>query len=113
MDLDRHKFVSYVDDLIEVPELLALNRVGMNGKIAFRSSTSAAQHAAVAAGAGIGMLHLLAARDDPRLVHLLAAEIEERRSYWLVMHPDMQRLPRVCAVIDFLERVIDSNRHRF
>jgi DNA-binding transcriptional LysR family regulator len=105
-DLDQHAFVSYVDELVDFPELLALNQARTGGKFVFRSSSSAAQQAAVAAGTGIGMLHLLAAGQDLRIERVLAAEIEARRTYWLVLHADLQRVPRVRAVIDFLDALV-------
>lgn len=105
-DLDHHAFVSYVDELVDFPELLALNQARTGGKVVFRSSSSAAQQAAVAAGTGIGMLHLLAAGQDPRLERVLPNEIEARRTYWLVLHADLQRVPRVRAVIEFLDALV-------
>ena len=105
-DLDQHEFVSYVDELIDFPELLTRNLTGTGGKFVFRSSSSMAQQAAVAAGTGIAMLHLLAAGDDPRVERVLAEEIEARRTYWLVLHADLQRVPRVRAVIEFLDALV-------
>ncbi|MCB2084089.1 MAG: LysR family transcriptional regulator [Sphingomonadaceae bacterium] len=108
-DLEGHDFVSYVDDLVELPELLALDRTMPRGPVVFRSSTSAAQLAAVAAGTGVGLLHLLAAAEDPRLVRLLAKEVEIVRTYWLIVHNDLRRVARVRAVVDFIAAKVASN----
>lgn len=105
-DLDDHAFVSYVDELVDFPELLALNQARLGGKTVFRSSSSMAQQAAVASGIGIGMLHALAAEQDSRLTRLLPEEMEARRTYWLVLHADLQRVPRVRAVIEFLDGLV-------
>jgi DNA-binding transcriptional LysR family regulator len=112
-DLEAHAFVSYVDELVDFPELLALNQAKVGGKIVFRSSSSAAQQTAVAAGAGIGMLHLLAALIDPRIERVLGDEVEARRTYWLVIHADLQRVPKVRAVIDFLDDLVGRMRDHF
>lgn len=112
-DLDDHAFVSYVDELLDFPELLALNQAKINGRFVFRSSSSAAQQAAVVSGAGIGMLHVLSAGPDQRLVRLLADEIEARHAYWLVVHADLQRVPRVRAVIEFLDDLARRLRDTF
>lgn len=109
-DLVRHGFVSYIDELAAYPELVVLDAMLPGATVCFRSSSSAAQHAAVAAGAGLGMLHVFGADQDPRLVRLFADDLETRRSYWLVMHADMRRLPRVRAVVDFLDSVVRAER---
>ena len=101
-DLADHAYVSYVDELVDFPELLALNQAKLDGTIVFRSSSSAAQQAAIAAGTGIGMLHVLAAQQDHRIERILAEQIEAQRTYWLVLHADLQRVPRIRAVIEFL-----------
>lgn len=112
-DLDAHAFVSYVDELVDFPELLALNQARLGGSIVFRSSSSAAQQAAVASGAGIGMLHILAARHDTRITRLLTDDIEARRTYWLVLHADLQRVPRIRAVIAFLDKLVQRMHGQF
>jgi DNA-binding transcriptional LysR family regulator len=112
-DLGGHAFVSYIEELAGFPEMIALDQILPGATIAFRSSSSAAQHAAVVAGTGLGVLHVFAATADKRLVRILPSEVEVWRSYWLVMHADMQRLPRMRAVIDFIEGIAAPMRDRF
>ncbi|MBB6427165.1 LysR family transcriptional regulator [Sphingopyxis sp. JAI128] len=111
--LSDHRYISYVDDLVEVPELLVLGGMDLKGKVVFRASTSSAQIAAAAAGTGLAMLHHIAVRDDPRLVRVLEEEIEASRSYWLVIHADLRQLTRVRAVAEFLAEVVSRERARF
>ena len=111
--LSDHRFISYVDDLVEVPELLVLGGMDLKGMVVFRASTSAAQIAAAAAGTGLAMLHHIAVRDDRRLVRVLDEEVEARRSYWLIIHADLRQLPRVRAVADFLAEAVSRERTRF
>jgi len=74
----------------------------------------------VAAGMGLGVLHRFAAAEDERLVQLfpestpesMPGSMEVWRSYWLVMHADLQRLPRVRAAADFLDEVMRTVRDR-
>ena len=110
--LGRHVFVSYIEELAGFPEMMALDQIVSGANIVFRASSSAAQQAAVAAGLGLGVLHLFAADADDRLVRLMPGEAEVWRSYWLVMHADLQRLPRVRAVVDWLETVAHAMRER-
>ena len=111
-ELAHHHFISYIDELAGFPEMIALDQIMPGAAITFRSSSAAAQQAAVAAGLGIGMLHIFAAGQDVRLVRLLADDVEVWRSYWLVMPTDLQRLPRVRATVDFLDEVIGMMRGR-
>ena len=53
-------------------------------------------------GGGVGLLHTFAADGDPGLVRVLP-EVAVPRAYWLVVHAELRRLPRVRAVADFLE----------
>lgn len=111
-ELSGHDFVSYIEELAGFPEMIALDQILAGARISFRASSSAAQHAAVVAGMGLGVLHRFAAGEDARLVHLLPDQVEVWRSYWLVMHADLQRLPRVRAVVEFLDEGIAAMRER-
>lgn len=110
--LSRHPFAWYIDARIDIPELRFLSEVSADATPVFRSTSIAAQHAAVSGGFGLGVLHLFAAEHDPALVRLLP-EVEIRRSYWLAVHADMQRLPRVRAVMDFIDAVVANRRADF
>ncbi|MFC3172630.1 LysR family transcriptional regulator [Novosphingobium bradum] len=111
--LSDHPFAGYIDDRIDAPELRFLGEVAADARPVFRSTSIAAQHAAVAGGLGLGVLHVFAADADPALVRLLPDQIEIRRAYWLAIHADQQRLPRVRAVVDFLDAVVNEARERF
>lgn len=111
-DLVRYAYVSYIDELAGFAGMVALDQILPEAVPRFRSSSSAAQLLAVAAGAGCGMLHAMAADQDPRLVRLLPGEVEVRRSYWLVVHADLQPLPRVRAAIAFLDDAVRAMRER-
>lgn len=104
-DLAAHRLISYIDDLIDFPELRYLDEVapGLVGQ--FRCTSATVQLAAVRAGGGIGLLHEFAARDDSQLVRILPA-IAPQRAYWLVVHAELRRLPRVRAVADFLDEAV-------
>jgi DNA-binding transcriptional LysR family regulator len=108
-----HPFVWYIDEMIDIPELRYFDQIVAGSVAAFRSSSIAAQHEAVASGLGLGILHAFAADADPRLARVLANTVEVTRSYWLVVHKEQQRLPRIRAVIDFLTDLIGRNSRRF
>lgn len=109
-DLKDREFVSYIEDLIALPQLRFVNDVVNDPTIAFRSSSVMAQQNAVASGFGLGLLHHFAACRDPRLVPVLPDQIRVERAYWLVLHADLRSIPRVRAVAEFLQRVVDAER---
>lgn len=111
--LSDHPFAGYIDARIDMPELRFLDEVSPDARPVFRSTSIAAQHAAVAAGLGLGVLHVFAADSDPRLVRVLSDTVEVQRSYWVAFHVDQQRLPRVRALVDFLDSVIAIARPHF
>ena len=45
--------------------------------------------------------HFMAAR-RPGMVRILAAEINLIRDWWLVVHQDLQAVPRIRAMTDFI-----------
>lgn len=56
--------------------------------------------AAIAAGMGLGVLPQRAARLSPQLVVL--SPVVARGTGWLVVHPELQRVPRIRVVLDLL-----------
>ncbi|MEX6725008.1 LysR family transcriptional regulator [Parapedomonas caeni] len=109
-DLRGHGFISYIEDLVAIPQLKSLTDVVPGAQVLFRSNSIVAQQNAVAAGLGLGLLHHFSAGHDPRLVPLLTADIRIERAYWVVVHADLRTLPRIRAVVDFLQAIVDRQR---
>lgn len=101
-DLTRLRWVGYVDDLMWSPELDYLSEVSRAIVPKVRISNVISQMAAIAGGAGIGVLPHFMARDDARLVRVLRDEVQLVRSYWLISHPDTRDLARIKASADFI-----------
>lgn len=98
--------VWYIDEMLDVPELRYLDQVAAGATTVFRSNSIAAQQAAVASGLGYGVLHRFAAEGDLRLQRVLPEQLDLQRSYWISSHADLAHLPRVRAVLDFLEGLV-------
>ena len=65
---------------------------------------------AVAAGAGIGVIHHFMAVDEPRLVPVLPDSVSITRCFWLLVHADLKDVARVRAVVDFIVREAKAHR---
>jgi DNA-binding transcriptional LysR family regulator len=111
--LRGHPLVWYIDEMIDLPELRFLDQIAGGSSSVFRSSSIAAQQAAVAGGLGYGVLHAFSADGDPRLRRVLADAVEVKRSYWLIFPRQAQRVPRVRAVAEFLSALIQQKRALF
>ncbi len=112
-DLNNHKFISYIDDLIDYPELRYLKDLEKNIKIVFKSNSLKAQLNAVSESIGISLLHCFIAKKNKDLKILLKNDIKIKREYWIVVHEDLIKLKRVRAVIDFLTKKIKLNKKEF
>jgi DNA-binding transcriptional LysR family regulator len=102
-DLSRHRFVSYIGDLLNFPELDMLQQVAEGGTTSIESSNLVAQLRATLAGAGLCVLPAFLAREEPGLIRVLADEICLTRSLWLIVHQDLAELARVKAVVKFIK----------
>jgi DNA-binding transcriptional LysR family regulator len=110
--LRSQPFISYIEEMIDLPELRYLDE-SLAGSCVFRSSSVAAQMEAVASGLGFGLLHCFAVSPHMRVVRVLPEVVEVVRSYWMVMHGDLARVPRIRAVADFVAGEVRAQAGRF
>ncbi len=109
-DLSNHKFVSYIDDMIDFPELKYLQETIANAKIVFRSNNLQAQLNAVKQGVGIAFLHSFIAKNEKELDVILKENINLTREYWIIIHEDLINLKRIKVVVDFIINVFDNEK---
>jgi DNA-binding transcriptional LysR family regulator len=109
-DLQDHTFITYVDELISVPNVRWLPDVIEKPRARFTCTSLVAQYNAACAGSGLVMLpHFMAGRSDA-LSRVMTTEINLIRDWWLVVHQDLQAVPRIRAVIDFISTVMRHDR---
>jgi len=102
-------FVWFIESLQDLPFPRSLVP---DPRVVFYATSMLGQQAAVAAGAGVGLLpHFLAAPDD-RLVRVLPEEISIVRASWLVIPAESSRSPATRAVARFLHQVSLRERAR-
>ncbi len=105
-DLSNHNFVSYVDELIEFPELNYLKEINKNLNVVFSSNSLRSQLHAVQNGVGLGLLHSFIAKNEKNLVTILPELINIKREYWIVIHENLYNLQRIKAVAGFVTEIL-------
>jgi DNA-binding transcriptional LysR family regulator len=80
------------------------------GRVALRADSITAIYAATASGLGIGLLPRAVADEDPTVQRLTTRTFPEPRVIWQMVHRDLQKAPRVRAVLDFLGELLTPPR---
>ena len=93
-DLNSHRFVGYIPDMIFDKELDYLAAIGVNA-VALASNSVSVQLNWLRHGAGLGVVHDFALPAAPELVRVLPGEISLSRAFWLIRHADDGRVERL------------------
>jgi DNA-binding transcriptional LysR family regulator len=96
--------VGFDDGSRAVPEAAWLARALPGARFSFRSDSWQAQALAAAGGMGVALLPAYLAERHPTLVPvpLSVPEPPPERELWMLLRPDLARVPRVRAVADYL-----------
>ncbi|WP_218563925.1 LysR family transcriptional regulator [Marinospirillum perlucidum] len=109
-DLNRHRLIGYVDDLMFSDQLNYMERLLPDAQPAFRSTSVVAQYTQARAGLGLAILPCFLAAEAPELKPLLTDKISLTRSFWLAAQPERKRLARVEAVWQELKRLTEAHQ---
>jgi DNA-binding transcriptional LysR family regulator len=109
VDFAEDRFLTFDDSLASSPQERWLARQAPGRRVAFRSNATASLQAAARAGLGVAILPRFLAEHDPRLVRLEGPE-PARHELWLLVHGDLRRAPRVRAVIEWVDEVVEQQR---
>ena len=112
-DLESHRFVGYIDELLFAPELDYLPLVSPRISAKFSSANLIAQLNATVAGFGIAVLPHFIASSDTRLVPVLPHEVTISRTFWLLMHADSKDLARIRTVAEYIYLTTQKNKALF
>jgi DNA-binding transcriptional LysR family regulator len=100
-DLQGHRMVGYIPDMIFDKELDYLSETG--APLAQLASNSVSvQLNMLRAGAGIGVVHDFALPSAPELVKVMTDHVSLRRAFWLIRHESdgrVERLNRFAAAL--------------
>jgi DNA-binding transcriptional LysR family regulator len=112
-DLERHLFVDYIEDLVQIDAVRWLHDLIENPNVVFRSTSMMAQQSAAASGVGLALLPSFTAARDARLAPVLADKTSVKRDLWLSMHEDLRQIARVRALTQFLTESVRRDRDFF
>ncbi|GGH60360.1 LysR family transcriptional regulator [Frigidibacter albus] len=100
-DLQGHRLVGYIPDMIFDKELDYLAELGV-GTVPLGSNSVPVQLMWLRAGAGIGIVHDFAMPFAPGLRRVLAGQVALTRSFWLIRHADDRRSDRMTRFAEAL-----------
>lgn len=110
--LHQHSLIGYVDDLIFAPELRYLDEALPGFRTTIRSSSINAQYEMIKSGLGLGILPAFMVSKGDGVVPVLEKEVRLTRSFWISVHQDIRALPRIRAVLAFLDGLVKSPTNR-
>jgi len=105
-DLNSHNFVSYVDELIEFPELNYLKEMNNKLNVVFSSNSLRSQLHAVKKGVGLGLLHSFIARNHQDLVPVLE-QIAKTGKPLVIIAEDIEKEALATLVVNRLRGVLN------
>lgn len=106
-DLQQHRFVDYIDDLVYSTALYSLERLPLQVSACFRSNSILAQEIAVRAGAGLAILPKFLVNDKSELKEVLGDQVSFTHTFWMLTLVDLQHEPKIKLVWDFLRKQAD------
>jgi DNA-binding transcriptional LysR family regulator len=108
-DLRKHRFVAYIEDLVEISEVLWLQDAIQDPNVVFRSTSMISQHNAAAAGMGLVMSPSFLASADARLRPVPIEGLPVKRELWLSTHEDFRYMARVKQLMDFIKNRVQRD----
>lgn len=110
-DLVNHKFLSYIEDLIQVDTVRWLDEVIPNPNIVFSSNSMLAQMAAASSGLGLVLLPRFAVANEIKLTPILVDQVRVTRELWLSVHADLRYSTRINAVFNYLKSIVAEDKN--
>jgi DNA-binding transcriptional LysR family regulator len=101
-DLQHHPLVGFDESLSQHRAAKWLGEVAPDAKMPARHTSVLGLVSAVKSGIGIGPLPTALGDAEPDLVRVLGPIPELARSWRLLTHPDLRRMPRISAFFDFI-----------
>jgi DNA-binding transcriptional LysR family regulator len=108
--LVQHRYVGYVDDLVQLSTVRWLEELVPQPSVCFRSSSMLAQMTAAASGMGMVVLPRFAVVKEDQLQPILVQEVQLQRPLWMSVHHDLQFSARIRVVMTYLQRLFAAQQ---
>jgi len=109
VDFASDAFVGFDESLAGVPQERWLAKQAPGRRVTFRSNSTASLQVAARLGLGVAVLPCYLGGPDPALLCLDGPEPVDHE-IWLLVHGDLRRSPRVRAVIEWLDELVEKAR---
>ncbi|MEA2928265.1 MAG: hypothetical protein QOG38_693 [Hyphomicrobiales bacterium] len=109
-DIDNHQVIQFDGPIADHTAARWMRTVAPHARVAARCTSTPALVLAVKSGAGLAPLPVIAVEREPDLVRLFDSIPELRLAFYLLIHRDMRRTPRVRAFCDFVTSEIKAFR---
>ena len=109
VDFGADRFLAFDESLAGVPQERWMERQGPARAVVLRSNTTFSLMNAARLGIGVACLPCYLADADPGL-RRLEGPVPPDHELWLLVHGDLRRTPRVRAVIEWLDELVEQAR---
>ncbi len=112
---DRYRLCDFVGFTEEYQHFITMRWLAerLGGRpAAFRAETTALQHDAIRAGAGLGFLPCYLGDADSSLRRVVGPVEDLEADYWVIVHHDLRDAPGVRATIDWVTALFRQHRAR-
>jgi DNA-binding transcriptional LysR family regulator len=107
-DLDRHDIIQFDGPIVNHTAAKWMQATAPDARVAARCTSIPAVILAVRSGAGLSPLPVIAVEHDDDIVRVFDTSPELRIPFYLLIHRDMRRTPRVRAFCDFVTSEIKT-----
>ena len=101
-DINQHTVVRFAGEMSDHPAARWLRSVAPNARVGAHATSLPTMILAVRSGIGLAPLPLIVGENESDLVRLLGPFPDLNTQFYLLMHKDMKRAPRVRAFFDFI-----------